>query len=134
MPFLVSVCPSSLLQLYPARFRPLFINTLPRHILHRVWDIFLFEGPVFLFRVGLATLSILRSEILSMWGDAPLSGTPYAIIGMLMSPRPQAFPPDPETFIQLCCTMRLKDERLRKEHAKAQRLPTGLRVCPYAPQ
>ncbi|KAH7097871.1 RabGAP/TBC [Auriculariales sp. MPI-PUGE-AT-0066] len=94
-------------------FLSLFARTLPSEIQHRVWDIFLFEGPTFLFRVGLALLHVVRRQIFSMQGMA----VPQ-IIAFLARPPPQAFHPDPEAFVQLCFTMKLKEDELRKARIK----------------
>ncbi|KZV87813.1 hypothetical protein EXIGLDRAFT_194614 [Exidia glandulosa HHB12029] len=94
-------------------FLSLFARTLPVDILHRVWDVFLFEGPPFLFRVGLAILSLVRRQLFSMQGESPSN-----IVAFLARPPQQAFPQDPEAFIQLCFTMRVKEDDLRKARIK----------------
>lgn len=114
MPSLVSVFLSDCRPTdFPLRFLSLFARTLPVDILHRVWDVFLFEGPPFLFRVGLAILSLVRRQIFAMHGE-PAS----TVVAFLARPPQQAFPPDPEAFIQLCFTMRLKEDDVRKARTK----------------
>ncbi|EJD50152.1 RabGAP/TBC [Auricularia subglabra TFB-10046 SS5] len=100
-------------ELCQAWFLSLFARTLPIDILHRVWDIFLFDGPAFLFRVGLAILHLVRRQLFSMQGASAAT-----VITFLSRPPAQAFPQDPEAFIQLCFTMRLKEDDIRKARIK----------------
>jgi hypothetical protein len=95
------------------RFLSLFARSLPAEIQQRVWDIFLYEGPTFLFRVGLALLNVVRHQIFSMQGMLPPQ-----VLAFLAHPPPQAFNSDPEAFIQLCFSVKIKEDDLRKARIK----------------
>jgi len=100
------------IDLIQAWFTSLFSRTLPPDLQHRVWDYFLYEGPVFLFRVGLALLSLCRRQLFAMKSPSP------SVLGFLVHLPPEAFPPDPETFLQLCGSVKLKDDDIRKARQK----------------
>ncbi|KAF8587478.1 RabGAP/TBC [Ramaria rubella] len=89
-------------------FSSVFAGTLPLEHLHRVWDLFLYEGVPFLFRVALVIL--LKFPLTS--NTSPIS--------YLLRPPPEVFSPDPEQFIAQALAVRLKDDDIRKSRAKME--------------
>ncbi|KZS91794.1 TBC-domain-containing protein [Sistotremastrum niveocremeum HHB9708] len=94
-------------------FSSMFAGTLPTEHLCRVWDIFFYEGPVILFRVGLEILRIYRRRIF----DSPASPAGSA---WLTRPLPPTMLPDPETFLSDALSVKLKDDDLRKQRVKME--------------
>ncbi|KAH9828948.1 RabGAP/TBC [Rhodofomes roseus] len=96
-----------------ARFTALFADAFPAEFLLRVWDIFLFEGISFLFRVGLAILSSCRSSLLQCRGQESL-------LAVLAHPPPHCLPPTPDAFIDLAFSVKLRDEDIYKQRNKLE--------------
>ncbi|KAI0628503.1 RabGAP/TBC [Trametes polyzona] len=94
-------------------FMAVFADTLAPDYLLRVWDVFLFEGVTFLFRVGLAIFSGCRRLILQ-------ATSPDAILDTLCHPPPTALPLNPEALIELAFTVKLKDDDVRKQRNKLE--------------
>lgn len=94
-------------------FCSLFAHALPPDTLHRVWDLFLFEGVVFLLRVGLAVASTCRKMVME-------ATKAEVAVNLLRNPPAQFFPPNPETFIALACGVKLKDDDVRKQRNKME--------------
>ncbi|KAL4063437.1 RabGAP TBC [Scleroderma citrinum] len=94
-------------------FSSLFVGTLPVDYLHRIWDIFLYEGMTFLFRVGLAILHCVRHLLLQ-------ATTADAILDHLARPPIACLPSSPDDFVSLSFNMKLKDEDVRKQRIKME--------------
>ncbi|KAI0363127.1 RabGAP/TBC [Pilatotrama ljubarskyi] len=94
-------------------FMAVFADTLPPEYLLRVWDVFLFEGVTFLFRAGLAIFSGCRRVILQ-------STSPESVLDALCHPPPTALPLNPEAFLELAFSVKLKDDDVRKQRSKLE--------------
>ncbi|KAI8977787.1 RabGAP/TBC [Trametes punicea] len=94
-------------------FMAVFADTLPSDYLLRVWDVFLFEGMTFLFRVGLAIFVCCRHAIVQ-------SVSPDSVLEALLHPSLAALPSSPEAFIELALSVKLKDDDLRKQRHKLE--------------
>ncbi|KDQ49613.1 hypothetical protein JAAARDRAFT_165497 [Jaapia argillacea MUCL 33604] len=94
-------------------FCAMFGGVLPPDFLHRVWDVFLYEGVIFLFRIGLALLSCCRRLI----SECP---NHQAAVSLLMKPPPSCLPPTPDDLLVLAYSMKLKDDDLRKQRSKME--------------
>jgi len=97
-------------------FSSLFGLVLPPEHLTRVWDIFLYEGPAFLFRVGIVLFFYIRRGVLEG------QHTPPTLLSALHSrPSPSSgFPADPEAFIEAAFSVKLKDDDIRKQRTKME--------------
>ncbi|KAG6914788.1 hypothetical protein DXG01_015319 [Tephrocybe rancida] len=94
-------------------FTSLFVGFLPSDYLNRVWDIFLFEGVPFLFRVAIVLVSCCRRQIFeASSADAALSA--------VLRPSPEILPTSPEALITLALAVKLKDDDLRKQRVKLE--------------
>lgn len=96
-------------------FSSVFAGTLPLPHLHRVWDLFIYEGIPFLFRVGLNILSLSRRYFLEGPMNPNIPPTMY-----LLHPPAEAFPADPEVFIAQTLAVKLKDDDIRKSRVKME--------------
>ncbi|KAH9851255.1 RabGAP/TBC [Lenzites betulinus] len=94
-------------------FMSVFADTLAPDYLLRVWDIFLFEGITFLFRVGLAIFSGCRRIVLQ-------ATSPETVLEALRHPPPTALPLNPEAFIELAFSVKFKDDDIRKQRGKLE--------------
>ncbi|TFK32573.1 rab-GTPase-TBC domain-containing protein [Crucibulum laeve] len=94
-------------------FTSLFVGTLPPEYLNRVWDIFLYEGVPFLFRVAMALVTCCRRQILDTKSEETL-------LKMLHHPPPTWLPPTPEGFLSLVFSVKLKDDDVRKQRVKME--------------
>ncbi|KAK7035743.1 rab-GAP TBC domain-containing protein [Favolaschia claudopus] len=94
-------------------FSTLFVDSLPLEYLNRVWDLFLFEGIPFLFRVGLALVYCCRQRILEC-------SKREALFGLLNHPSPNWLPPSPDAFVALALSFKLKDDDVRKQRIKME--------------
>ncbi|KAI0830355.1 RabGAP/TBC [Trametes gibbosa] len=94
-------------------FMSVFADTLAPDYLLRVWDIFLFEGITFLFRVGLAIFSSCRRLVLQ-------ATSPNAVLDALRNPPPTALPLNPEALIELAFSVKFKDDDIRKQRNKLE--------------
>ncbi|KAG6888452.1 hypothetical protein C0995_008127 [Termitomyces sp. Mi166 len=94
-------------------FTSLFVGYLPSDYLNRVWDIFLFEGVPFLFRVALVLVSCSRQRIF----DATSAD---AALDAVLHPSPMLFPTSPEALITLALAVKIKDDDLRKQRVKLE--------------
>ncbi|KAI0344356.1 TBC-domain-containing protein [Trametopsis cervina] len=92
-------------------FMALFLEALPFEHSQRVWDIFLYEGITFMFRVGLAIVQCCKQAIL----HTPDRET---ILNMLLHPPSQMLPASPDGFIEIASTLKFKDDDLRKQRNK----------------
>ncbi|KAF9645317.1 RabGAP/TBC [Thelephora ganbajun] len=94
-------------------FCSLFYDTIPAEYHLRVWDVFLFEGVPFLFRVGLALFACCRRPLLEAQSrDRALS---------ILSQVPlQCLPPNGDTLIELAISKKLKDDDVRKARNKVE--------------
>ncbi|KAG6890242.1 hypothetical protein C0992_002770 [Termitomyces sp. T32_za158] len=94
-------------------FTSLFVGYLPSDYLNRVWDIFLFEGVPFLFRVALVLVSCSRQRIFDTTSvDGALSA--------VLHPSPELLPTSPQALIMLALAVKLKDDDLRKQRVKLE--------------
>ncbi|KAG5338936.1 hypothetical protein C0989_005570 [Termitomyces sp. Mn162] len=94
-------------------FTSLFVGYLPPDYLDRVWDIFLFEGVPFLFRVALVLVSCSRQRISdTRSADAALNTVLY--------PSPELLPTSPEALITLALAAKIKDDDLQKQRVKLE--------------
>ncbi|KAJ7043121.1 rab-GTPase-TBC domain-containing protein [Mycena alexandri] len=94
-------------------FSTLFVDALPVDYLNRVWDLFLFEGIPFLFRVGLALFHCCRRQVLEAINRESL-------FDVLLHPSSNWLPPSPDAFIALAYSVKVKDDDVRKQRVKAQ--------------
>ncbi|KAI6129346.1 RabGAP TBC [Pisolithus croceorrhizus] len=106
------------LQMAPASitrpwFSSLFVGTLPVDHLHRIWDIFLYEGMPFLFRVGLAVIHCVRHLLLQATSDE-------SALENLTHPPVACLPSSADDFLSLCFNMKLKDDDVRKQRVKME--------------
>ncbi|CAK5279349.1 unnamed protein product [Mycena citricolor] len=97
-------------------FTTLFVDILPLEYLNRVWDLFLFEGIPFLFRVCLALFQCTRRRLLE-------SINQDALMNILRNPIPPTWlPANPDAFISLTLSVKLKDDDIRKQRVKLEAL------------
>ncbi|KAJ6547011.1 RabGAP/TBC [Mycena capillaripes] len=94
-------------------FSTLFVDALPLEYLNRVWDLFLFEGIPFLFRVGLALFYCCRKRVLEAINQD-------ALFDILNHPLPGWLPPSPDAFIALAYSFKVKDDDVRKQRIKME--------------
>ncbi|KAG6877529.1 hypothetical protein C0993_006323 [Termitomyces sp. T159_Od127] len=94
-------------------FTSLFVGYLPSDYLNRVWDIFLFEGVPFLFRVALVLVSCSRQRIFDTTSvDGALSA--------VLRPSPEVLPNSPQALIMLALAVKIKDDDLQKQRVKLE--------------
>lgn len=98
-------------------FSCLFAGVLPPDHLYRVWDMLLYEGPIYLFRVALALIMLCKRPIMNI--NLAQAGR-GAIIELLGRPPFSAIPQDPESFINHTFTVKIKDDDLRKQRSKRE--------------
>ncbi|GJJ08912.1 hypothetical protein Clacol_003132 [Clathrus columnatus] len=101
------------LELCGVWFSSVFAGSLPLSHLHRVWDVFFYEGIPFLFRVGLAILSLSRRHLM----EAPNGNS---ALQYLLRPVPEDLLADPEQFIAMAFNMKLKDDDIRKSRVRME--------------
>ncbi|KAF7304946.1 Rab-GAP TBC domain-containing protein [Mycena kentingensis (nom. inval.)] len=94
-------------------FTTLFSDALPLEYLNRVWDLFLFEGIPFLFRVSLALFQCCRRPLLE-------AKSVDHLFHILVQPPPNLLPPSPDALIGLAFSVKLKDDDLRKQRVKME--------------
>ncbi|KAI0935551.1 hypothetical protein AcV5_003953 [Taiwanofungus camphoratus] len=94
-------------------FTSIFADSLPPEHLHRVWDVFLFEGVPFLLRVGLAIFTCCRQMLLQCTGQD-------TCLSILSRPPLAALPANPDAFIEVALSTKLKDEDFRKQRSKIE--------------
>ncbi|KAJ7702253.1 RabGAP/TBC [Mycena rosella] len=94
-------------------FSTLFVDALPLEYLNRVWDLFLYEGIPFLFRVGLALFHSCRRRVLE-------SINQESLFDVLNHPSPNWLPPSPDAFIALAYSFKVKDDDVRKQRIKME--------------
>ncbi|CAL1697402.1 unnamed protein product [Somion occarium] len=99
------------IQLCRTWFSALFVEVLPPEYQYRIWDIFLFEGVAFLFRVGLAIISCCKRMIMDT------SGRDNLLAGLLRPPI-ALLPASPDAFLELAFSVKLKDDDIRKQRNK----------------
>ncbi|KIJ28878.1 hypothetical protein M422DRAFT_189175 [Sphaerobolus stellatus SS14] len=96
-------------------FSSAFAGVLPLEHLHRVWDLFFYEGIPLLFRTGLAIFSYARPYLLNGPMDPSVTPKDY-----LLHPPAEIFPTNPEEFINQVLNVRLKDDDIRKARVKME--------------
>ncbi|KAI0271259.1 rab-GTPase-TBC domain-containing protein [Gloeopeniophorella convolvens] len=94
-------------------FTSLFVEALPTDYFQRVWDIFLSEGVVFLFRIGLALVACCRRALLDV-------NTEAEALNILLHPLPSLISSSPDTLIELANSVKLKDDDVRKQRVKME--------------
>jgi len=92
-------------------FTSLFVEALPTEYFQRVWDIFLSEGVVFLFRIGLALVTCCRRALRDMRSASDA-------LAILARPPPFLLSSSPAALIELSGSFRLKDDDIRKQRVK----------------
>ena len=111
------------------RFSNLFVGTLPVDHLHRVWDVFLYEGTdhlslqsfiltrfggiTFLFRVGLAIIHCVRNVLLQDTSET-------TVLDHLSHLPMTCLPSSPDELVSLAFNMKLKDDDVRKQRVKME--------------
>ncbi|KAF9220361.1 RabGAP TBC [Gyrodon lividus] len=93
-------------------FSALFVGTLPVDCLHRVWDIFLYEGMSYLFRIGLVVINCVRHLLLQATSEE-------AALEYLIHP-PLACLPSATELFSLASNVKLKDDDIRKQRVKME--------------
>jgi len=106
----MSIPPSTICRQW---FSSLFFDSIPAEYHLRVWDVFLFEGVPFLFRVGLALFTCCRRPLFEAQSrDLALS---------VLSQVPlQCLPQSGDALIQLAISKKLKDDDIRKARSKVE--------------
>ncbi|KAH7890225.1 RabGAP TBC [Phlebopus sp. FC_14] len=94
-------------------FTTLFVGSLPTECLHRVWDIFLYEGITWLFRVGLVLCQCIRHLLLQ-------ASSEEAALEYLLHPPLACLPSSAESFLQRVSTVKMKDDDIRKQRVKME--------------
>jgi hypothetical protein len=113
------------------RFSTLFVGCLSVDHLHRLWDIFLYDGELsplirsivenrranlvgipYLFRVGLVVVNCVRHLLLQ-------ASTEEAALAHLVHPPPACLPSAME-FLVLAANVKLKDDDIRKQRVKME--------------
>jgi hypothetical protein len=89
--------------LHPALFIVVFINPSSSSS----------SGLPFLFRVGLALISCCRRQLI-------LATNAELLLRHLRYPPPSCLPPDPEAFLSLVFSVKVKDEDVRKQRVKME--------------
>lgn len=126
----------------------MFVGSLSADHLHRVWDIFLYDGELpcslrnvvkgrrsilvgipYLFRVGLVVVNCVRHLLLQ-------ADTEEAALAHLVRPPPACLPSATDLLV-LAANVKLKDDDIRKQRVKMEqqlkrttqaRPPTGLSI------
>ncbi|KAG9126368.1 hypothetical protein FRC07_003712 [Ceratobasidium sp. 392] len=92
-----------------------FVATVPYEYGCRIWDVFLFEGAPFLFRVALSLLNCMKKQIMTL---TPKS-SPGAL-ACLLSIAPQCLPSDPDQLIAAAYSVKFKEDDMRKVRPKIE--------------
>ncbi|KLO06753.1 RabGAP/TBC [Schizopora paradoxa] len=95
-------------------FSSVFTTTLPPECVNRVWDVFLCEGPPFLFRIGLALLNLCRPHIESCKDKTS------ALVILAQPDALSLLPSDPDDLITSALSVKLKDDDVRKQRVKLE--------------
>lgn len=94
-------------------FSTLFVGTLPVDYLHRIWDVFLYEGVTLLFRVGLALVQCVRHLLLQATSEE-------AAMEYLVHPPLACLPSTADAFLNQALMMKLRDDDVRKQRVKME--------------
>jgi hypothetical protein len=105
----LSITPASITRPW---FSTLFVGCLSVDHLHRLWDIFLYDGIPYLFRVGLVVVNCVRHLLLQ-------ASTEEAALAHLVHPPPACLPSAME-FLVLAANVKLKDDDIRKQRVKME--------------
>ncbi|KAI9567838.1 RabGAP TBC [Boletus coccyginus] len=105
------------LSIPPARitwpwFSTLFVGSLSADLLHRVWDIFLYDGIPYLMRVGLVVINCVRHLLLQ-------ASSEETALAHLVHPPPACLPSATELLV-LAANVKLKDDDVRKQRIKME--------------
>ncbi|KAG8772414.1 hypothetical protein FRC12_003088 [Ceratobasidium sp. 428] len=92
-----------------------FVAAVPYEYGCRIWDVFLFEGAPFLFRIALVILNCMKKQIMTL---TPKS-SPGAL-ACLLSISPQCLPSDPDQLIAAAYSVRFKEDDMRKARPKIE--------------
>ncbi|EGO22771.1 hypothetical protein SERLADRAFT_393378 [Serpula lacrymans var. lacrymans S7.9] len=106
----LGISPSSICRPW---FSTLFVGTLPVDYLHRVWDMFLYDGVTFLFRVAMVLIQCCRHLLLQSTSEA-------SALEHLSRPPLACLPSNADAFLALTMSMKLKDDDVRKQRIKME--------------
>ncbi|KZT00910.1 uncharacterized protein LAESUDRAFT_816259 [Laetiporus sulphureus 93-53] len=90
-----------------------FAGALPQEFVYRIWDVFLFDGVPFLFRVGLAIMSCCRRMLLQCQSQ-------QSLLTILTRPPISSLPPAADSFIELAFSMKIRDDDLFKQRKQME--------------
>ncbi|KAH9941861.1 RabGAP/TBC [Epithele typhae] len=99
------------IQVIHTLFTTAFVDALPPDYVVRLWDVFLFDGVSFLFRAGIALFTWSKEKIMQCT-------SPDAALDMLF--HPTSLPANPDAFIDMCLSVKLKDSDLQKQRSKIE--------------
>jgi len=105
----LSIAPASITRPW---FSTLFVGSLSVELLHRVWDLFLYDGISYLFRVGLVVINCVRHLLLQ-------AQTEEAALAHLAHPPPACLPSATDLLV-LAANVKLKDDDIRKQRIKME--------------
>ncbi|SPO26219.1 related to MDR1 - Mac1p interacting protein [Ustilago trichophora] len=100
----------------PNWFLALFTRVLPWTTLVRVWDVFFYEGPTWMLRVGLAIVRIVREQLMNR-SICPTAGE---MLQLLLHPPPHNLTVD--NVLNCAFSVKLKDGEMRKLSRTASKL------------
>ena len=96
------------------RFSSLFADALPPEFVDRVWDLYLYEGPPFMFRIALAILITMHTPLLQPTSERS------SLLEILRRPPPSLLPEDPDTLLATALGLRIKDDDIKKQRVKME--------------
>jgi len=96
-------------------FSCMFAGIVPPDHLYRLWDVLLYEGPIYLFRIALALLTLLRRPLMNV----PAPEVPN-VLDLLQKPPVAALPSDPDGLLAHTLTVKVRDDDIRKQRSKLE--------------
>jgi hypothetical protein len=109
----------------------MFAGIVPPDHLYRLWDVLLYDGkfsvethkpstylspgPIYLFRVALALLTLLKRPLMNM----PSPEAPN-VLDLLQKLPVAALPPDPDGLLAHTLNVKVRDEDVRKQRSKLE--------------
>ena len=76
---------------------------------------FPFPGPIYLFRVALALLTLLKRSLMNM----PSPQVPN-VLELLQKPPVATLPPDPDGLLAHTFTVKIKEDDIRKQRSRLE--------------